>query len=95
MSHMFSSSSRVSVAPDVLFRVVGDESVLLNLKTEMYLGLDSVGTRIWHVLTDSPSLEDAYATLLGEYEVEPGRLREDLHEFVQELLAQGLLEIHS
>jgi hypothetical protein len=53
--------------------------VLLNLKTEMYLGLDSVGTRMWHLLYGSASLEDAYARLLAEYDVEPARLRDDLH----------------
>jgi len=30
-----SFSSHVTIAPDVLFRLVGDEAVLLNLKTEL------------------------------------------------------------
>jgi hypothetical protein len=36
-------SERLSVAPDVLFRLVGDEGVLLNLNTTLYLGLNPVG----------------------------------------------------
>src|ERR1700746_2734056 len=86
-------SSRATVAPDVLFRLVGDEAVLLNLKTELYLGLDPVGTRMWHVLKDAPSIQAAYDTLLGEYEVEPERLQADLDEFLGKLVEQKLVEI--
>jgi hypothetical protein len=88
-------SSSVKVAPDVLFRVVGEETVLLNLNTELYLGLDAVGTRMWHVLTEAPSIGAAYDILLQEYDVEPSRLREDLDEFLGKLLAQGLIQVTS
>ena len=36
-------SMRASVAPEVMFRMVGDEAVLLNLNTQLYLGLNPVG----------------------------------------------------
>jgi len=91
MAHSF--SSRVSVAQDVLFRIVGEEAVLLNLKTELYLGLDDVGTRMWNVLVEASSIQAAYDALLLEYEVEPSRLREDLDEFLGKLLEQGLIQI--
>src|SRR5262245_2184775 len=86
-------SSRVSVAPDVLFRIVGDEAVLLNLKTELYLGLDPVGTRMWTVLTSAPSVQDAYETLLQEYDVDAERLRSDLSDFLDKLSLQTLVTI--
>jgi hypothetical protein len=91
MTHSF--SSHVSVAPDVLFRIVGDEAVLLNLKTELYLGLDPVGTRMWTVLTNASSIQDAYMTLLEEYDVDPERLRSDLSDFVGKLWLQTLITI--
>ena len=91
MAHSF--SSRVSVAQDVLFRIVGEEAVLLNLKTELYLGLDIVGTRMWNVLVEASSIQAAYDLLVLEYEVEPSRLREDLDEFLGKLLEQGLIQI--
>ena len=85
-------SQRVIVASDVLFRTVGDEAVLLNLKTEQYLGLDAVGTRMWAVFQESPSLEAAFARLLQEYDVDPERLRTDLESFIGQLQSQGLIE---
>ena len=91
MAHSF--SSRVSVAQDVLFRIVGEEAVLLNLKTELYLGLDVVGTRMWNVLVEASSIQAAYDALLQEYEVDPEQLRKDLNEFLDKLLEQGLIQV--
>ena len=87
-----SFSERVRVAPDVLFRLVGEEGVLLNLNTELYLGLNTVGTRMWSVLSSASSIEAAYDELLREYEVEPAQLRADLEEFIDQLLGQKLIE---
>jgi hypothetical protein len=85
-------SARVSVAPDVLFRLVGEEGVLLNLTTELYLGLNPVGTRMWSVLGCAASIQAAYDELLKEYDVPPAQLRADLEEFVDQLLGQQLIE---
>jgi hypothetical protein len=76
-----------------MFRAVGDESVLLHLKSEVYLGLDPVGTRMWTVLTQSPCIQDAYETLRTEYEVEGEDLRRDLQEFLGKLQENELIEI--
>jgi hypothetical protein len=83
---------RTTIAPDVLFRLVGDEGVLLNLRTERYLGLDPVGARMWTVLNDAPSIQAAYDSLLQEYDVEPDRLHKDLDELLGRLVEQGLIE---
>ena len=87
-----SFSARVSVAPDVLFRLVGEEGVLLNLNTTRYLGLNAVGTRMWSALSSASSIQAAYDELLMEYEVEPAQLRADLEEFIDQLLGQKLIE---
>src|SRR5260221_10239722 len=87
-----SFSERVRMAPDVRFRLVGEEGVLLNLQTEQYLGLNTVGTRMWSVLGGAGSIQEAYDELLKEYEVEPAQLRTDLEEFIDQLFGQKLIE---
>ena len=91
MTHSF--SSRATVAPDVVFRLVGNQTVLLNPKTELYLSLDPVGTEMWVVLTNTSSIEAAYNSLLQEFDVDSVQLRKDLHDFVEKLLNQGLVEL--
>lgn len=88
-----SFAMRVIPSPDVMFRTIGDEAVLLNLKTEMYLGSDAVGTRMWTVLAEAGSIQAAYDVLLREFDVEPATLRQDLDEYVGKLLEHGLIEL--
>jgi hypothetical protein len=88
-----SFESTVSVPRDVLVSAVGSESVLLDLRSQAYYGLDEVGTRMWTALTAASSLQAGYEALLQEYEVEPARLRADIEEFVARMLRQGLLEL--
>jgi hypothetical protein len=90
---VISFSQRVGMLPDVMIRTVGEESVLLNLKTELYLGLDPVGTRMWATLAESPSLQAAYNSLLAEFDVGPDELRRDLEEFIDKLLEHQLVEV--
>jgi hypothetical protein len=86
-------SDRVTVPKDVLISGLQSESVLLNLDSECYFGLNEIGTRIFSVLTSSPSIAAAYEQLLAEYDVDANVLRADLMDLIQQLVAQGLLEV--
>ena len=88
-----SFTDRVRVPEDVLISNLQDESVILNLNSERYFGLDNVGTRMLSALSASNSIEAAYELLLGEYNVDPQVLRQDLISLIENLLEQGLLTI--
>ena len=88
-----SFTARVTVPPDVLFRQLDQEAVILNLDSELYFGLDAVGTDMWRALTTSDSIQAAHEKLLDEYDVAPEALRSDLEELVEKLAADGLLTI--
>lgn len=78
-------------ATSTLFQKLDREAVLLNLHTEQYFGLDPVGTRMWQVLAETNSLDKTVQTVLGEFEVDEARLRQDLAELVAKLVEKGLL----
>ena len=84
-------TDRVVVPDGVLISHLQEESVILNLESERYFGLDDVGTRFLSALTSSESIEAAYETLRQEYDVDPHALRNDLRELVEKLVDQGLL----
>lgn len=84
---------RVRVPDDVLLSDLDGESVILNLKTETYFGLDAVGTRMWGAITTADSVQEAYDTLVADYDVEPATLRTDLSEILDKLLEHGLIEV--
>jgi hypothetical protein len=89
-----SFSDRVKIPDDVLISKLQEESVILNLDSERYYGLDDVGTRFLTVLSTSESIEAAYKTLATEYDVDSQMLRQDLLELVQNLHDQGLIQIN-
>jgi hypothetical protein len=89
----FSMKNRIMVPENILFRELEGESVILNLDSESYLGLDDVGTRMWAVLTTSDSIQAAFETLQHEYEVEPDVLRTDLSDLIEKLVENGLVRV--
>jgi coenzyme PQQ synthesis protein D (PqqD) len=90
---MMAFSKRAVVPAHVLIRHMDGESVLLNLETEVYFGLDSTGTRMWQLVTGSPSIETAYSQLTEEFEVQPEELRKHLAELLAQLEQNGLLKV--
>lgn len=81
----------IKQSDDVLHQELSGETVLLNLKTEHYFGLDPVGTRIWQVLGETSSAERVVQQLLTEYEVDENTLRADVERLIGELSKAGLL----
>ena len=76
---------------DVLISNLQQESVILNLDSERYYGLDDVGTRFLTALNTAESIEAAYEALRREYDVDAHVLRDDLLELTESLLKQGIL----
>jgi hypothetical protein len=88
-----SFTDRVKVPEEVLISGLQGESVILNLNSERYFGLDEVGTRFLTLLSSSESIQAAYEALLEEYDVEPEVLRRDVTELLNSLVEQGLVEV--
>jgi len=88
-----SFKAKISVPKQVLVRTFQDESVLLNLASECYHGLDDIGTSMWQALIQSENIQTAYERLLSEYEVDEATLKNDLEAFIETLLGRGLVEV--
>lgn len=85
------TTMRLRIADDVVCRDLAGESVLLNLSTGTYFGLDAVGTRLWHLIAEHGSTALALEALLTEYDVDRPRLQEDVEALIDQLLVKGLL----
>jgi hypothetical protein len=78
-------------SPDVLFRDLGDEAVLLDLKSGTYFGLNAVGSRIWQLIVAQAPLGTVRDRLLAEYDVQAEQAWEDVEVLAGELVRRGLL----
>jgi hypothetical protein len=86
-----SLESSFLIPPQVMSRLVGDETVLLDLSTGIYFGLDGVGKRIWENVAEGKSAGQTADIIADEYEVDDTRAQTDVIEFLGELLERGLL----
>ena len=88
--HVSSTQPDFVVPLSVLLREVDGELVLLNVATEQYYGLDSVGSAMVAALLERPRKE-AVEALLERYTVDRERLVDDLDSLVTRLTGAGLL----
>lgn len=83
----------IRVSPQVISQELSGETVILDLQSECYFGLDAVGTRIWQLIRDGANLRTIHDTLLDEYEVEAAQLRRDLQALIEDARQRGLITL--
>jgi hypothetical protein len=83
-------NQKVTLSSEALSQEVAGETVIMDLASETYFGLDAVGTRIWQLLQDQHSLQSVFDTLQLEYDVPAATLTEDLEHLLSELHQAGL-----
>ena len=86
-------SDIVTIPPQVMARLVGDETVILDLASGTYYGLDPVGARIWQLMAEGKPLGSVCETLVDEFDVSREMLERDVLHLAKELCAKGLVKI--
>ena len=88
-------NQNISLSPDVISQEVSGETVLLDLESENYFGLDAIGTRIWQLIKETNELQSIFDTLLEEYDVSEERLRLDITALLTEIEGLGLVKLEA
>ena len=83
--------TKLKIPTHVMSRLVGDETVLLNLETGLYFGLDGVGQVIWESVSAGENLGSAVATIVASFDVEQDQAAADVLAFAGTLVERGLL----
>lgn len=77
----------------VVYRSFPSETVVLNLNTGKYHGLNATAGVMLDALVKAPCLRDAAATVAGSYEQPQAVVEKDMCELCHLLLDRGLVEI--
>jgi len=88
---MVTATATYQVGPDVLYRGLEREMVLLDPGSAEYFSLNQTGTRAWELLQTGMSVGDVCGVLAEHFDVTPERVMEDLVPFLEELVASGLV----
>lgn len=86
-------TDKVAIPEQVMARQVGEETVILDLASGTYFGLDCVGARIWQLMTEGRALAEVCATMLAEYEVTREDVERDVLSLAEELRAKQLISV--
>jgi hypothetical protein len=86
-------NATVVAIKDVLGCELLEEVIILNLKSGVYYGLDSLGARIWELIQKPMLVRDVCDVILDEYDVEREKCERDLCIFLQELVVNSLVEV--
>jgi hypothetical protein len=84
--------SKVFVPSHVVFRAFAQETVMLNLQTGTYHGLDSIGGQLLELLLSGGNLRAAAHQLAAEYARPTDEVEADALDLCLELRERGLVE---
>jgi coenzyme PQQ synthesis protein D (PqqD) len=79
------------LSPDVLYRDLEGQAVILDLSSGLYFGLNEVGTRIWALIGEGRSVADIVQILSHEYEADASNIERDVRELADALLSRNLI----
>ena len=78
-------------SPDVVSRRVGDEVVLVHLKTNRIFALSPTGSRFWELLSDGRTRSEIEEQLLKEYDVSRRDVSAEIESLVETLKGEGIV----
>lgn len=84
--------TRLRIPTTVLSQELAGDTVLLNLRSSTYFGMDPTGTRIWHYLAQGCALGEISTRLAEEYDAQAAQIANDVVSFLRTLSAHGLVE---
>jgi hypothetical protein len=61
----------------------------------VYYGLNSVGASIWNLIQEPRTINEVRDAILAQYEVEPEQCDRDIKALLEELEAEGLIEVRN
>jgi len=78
---------------EVIMRLVGEDTLLLNTQTHQYYTLNRVGIKIIKLLTVNPSVDNVVDHIRMEYDTSEEQIRKDVEGLIIKLQKHKLLEL--
>jgi hypothetical protein len=88
---MSAPPARFRSSPDALATRVGEEIVLVDLRTDRIYSLNRTAARIWELMCADCDRVEVERRMLDEFDVTPDQLAEAIDELVVSMTQDGLL----
>jgi hypothetical protein len=94
MKSKITGQDKLFIKPNISYRSLGDETVLLNLDTNIYYSLNSTAKFFWDNLEEYNSVNAAAQLMQSRYDAPADRISQDLLELANDLFAEGFVTVH-
>lgn len=84
--------TKVVAAKDQVSSFIGDEAVILNVKTGIYHGLNSVGARIWQLVETPITIDKIVETIVDEFDTDAATCEKDVLQLIEEMVDAELMD---
>lgn len=85
---------RIRISPDVISQeVLLGETVLLDVKTLVYFGLDELGSAVWREIQECPDADEALSRLLSSTPLQAEELRDKFFSILKGLERSRIIEL--
>jgi hypothetical protein len=81
----------MKLSPDVVFRDLDGEAVILDLESGTYFGLNEVGTRVWQLVGEGRSEVEIVDLVASEYDADRATIAADVTRLLEELRTRRLV----
>lgn len=88
-----STASVVIAGKDQVSCEFEGEAAILNLRDNIYYGLDDVGAVVWKLVQEPRQVNEILDLLLDQYDVDAERCTRDLLALLSKLAGLGLIEV--
>jgi hypothetical protein len=89
-----SEHDRVSASKDAVACEFGNGLALLDMRSNIYYSLNSVGAYIWELIQEPKPIAEIRSAVLKRYNVEPERCKADVDGLLKGLADAGLARLH-
>ena len=79
------------LSPDVLYRDLEGQAVMLDLSSGLYFGLNEVGTRIWTLMAEGRDISAIVQALAREFDADESTIERDVRDLVDVLSSRNLI----
>lgn len=79
------------ISPDAVAQEIGTELIILDMASEQYISIDSVGAQMWSLLASGATMERVTESVAHQYGADPAIVANDLATFVGSLENLGLI----
>lgn len=79
------------LSPDVVFRDLDGEAVILDLVSGTYFGLNEVGTRVWRLVDEGRDASQIVDVVAAEYQADRATIARDVERLLDDLRTRRLI----